>query len=443
VQAFGRDLSVMSRSIRPFRNEPGRDVTKDRPPEFDIGRYYYDQRFRIAEDAPMLNALIDATRAEYDLTPPQWAQWYSVALGFQPDLILELGRSKGNSTAVFCQAASRLNRARVVSLCNSHDWASKTMARLTHVVPAGWFDPLEARIADILAVDYDEILKGSERILLLWDAHGFEIAETVLGRILPLIRARPHLVLMHDISDNRYAAVPRSYEGQPVWKGSRWQTATGCATSRVNLGWMNSLQDQVVAIADFAVRNDIEIGSADHEYAEFFGAHPEHADEMRRTIGDRFYSVSAHWAFLSLTGKEPPFHFPPVPFQHRGDVSITDIHPSRWFRRSRPLPRRIETAPVRWQYAAVMMCRPRVEIPEAAQRSLRLRVRVEGASAGVSLLNADKSVFLECRRVDPGSEIETVLLPIRDMAHTGPVVIHTWDVPESARVIIDDISVVW
>jgi hypothetical protein len=61
----------------------------------------------------------------------------------------------------------------------------------------------------------------------------------------------------------------------------------------------------------------------------------------------------------------------------------------------------------------------------------------------VSLLNADKSVFLECRRVDPGSEIETVLLPIRDMAHTGPVVIHTWDLPESARVIIDDISVVW
>ena len=73
----------------------------------DVARFYYDQRHVIAADAAILNALIGAINAEYDLTRGQWAQWYSVALGFQPDLIVELGRSKGNSTALFCQAASR------------------------------------------------------------------------------------------------------------------------------------------------------------------------------------------------------------------------------------------------------------------------------------------------------------------------------------------------
>ena len=185
------DPTTLSVPPRPFQNVPGRDTTKDRAAEFDIARFYYDQRFGVAEDTGMLNALIGATRAEYDLAPPQWAQWYSVALGFRPDLILELGRSKGNSTALFCQAANRLGRTRVVSVCNSKDWVEETLPRLKPVVAAGWFDPLDARMADILDTDYEEIVKGSARVLVLWDAHGFEIAEVVLGRILPLISDRP------------------------------------------------------------------------------------------------------------------------------------------------------------------------------------------------------------------------------------------------------------
>lgn len=427
--------------IRPFQNEPGRDVAGDRTPEFDIARYYFDQRVRIADDAAVLNALIDATQAEYDLAPPQWAQWFSVALGFAPDLILELGRAKGNSTALFCQAASHLPGTNVVSICSSQDWALETVPRLKGIVSSRWFDRLEARTAEIGEVDYEEILKGRDRVLLLWDAHGFEIADVVLGRILPLISDRSHLVLMHDISDNRYAAVPRSYEGQPVWKGSRAQAASGSSNSRVNIGWMNSRQDQVIAVADFAVRNDIEIGSADHEYAQLFSGRPDAAAEMRQVVGDRFFSVSAHWAFLSLAGKTPPFHFPAVPFQHRGDVLVQDIHPApRWFHRARPLPRVVETAPIRWHYAAVMRCRPTATVP-ARGWSFRLRVSVEGAPVGIGLLSADRSTFVEYRRVEPGPE--TVILPVRDPSAVGPIVVHTWDIPQSARVRIDDISIVW
>jgi hypothetical protein len=62
---------------RPFQCVAGRDVSKDRPPELDIGRCYHEQRGAIAEDAAILNTLIAAINAEYDLTPSQWAQWYS------------------------------------------------------------------------------------------------------------------------------------------------------------------------------------------------------------------------------------------------------------------------------------------------------------------------------------------------------------------------------
>jgi hypothetical protein len=436
----------MSPPPPPFANVPGRDAAGDRGPVLDVGASYYEQRHVVAADLDRLRALIVATQAAHDLTPSQWAQWYSVVLNFRPDLIVELGRSKGNSTALFCQAASRLGATRVVSLCNSRDWSEESLPRVRAVVPPGWLECLDARTTDILDVDYEQLVAGSTRVLLLWDAHGFEIAETVLGRILPLIADRPHLVLMHDISDNRYAAVARSYEGQPIWKGSTWDRGTGTSLARVNIGWMNSLQDQVIAIADFAARNDIEIGSADHEYAEYFAARPQHAAEMAALLGSEFFSLSAHYAFLSLAGRQPPFHYPAVQrrFRHRSHATIRDVHPApRWWQWPAPLPRAIVTKPVNWDYAAVMDCLARETIPAGAAASLRLRLQVTEAPAGVGLLNADRSAFAESRRILPGIESALVFLPVADTSAACQLVVHTWDVPEPARVLIEDIAFVW
>jgi len=439
------DTTAMNAAVRPFQRVPGRDASLDRAAEYDIARFYYDERLHVAEDLETLKKLIAATNAEYDLAPRQWAQWYSVALGFRPDLILELGRGKGNSTALFCQAASRLGRTRVVSVCNSKHWAEETLPRLKAFIPQHWLDPLDARMADILDTDYSAILNGAIRVLVLWDAHGFEIAEIVLGRILPLISDRPHLLLMHDISDNRYARMERSYVDQPIWKGSTWDNGTGVSANRVNIGWMNSLQDQVIALADFATRNDVEIGSADHEFAQFFGAHPSYADEMRRTLGDRFFSLDAEWAFLSLFGRQPPFWFPGIQrrFKHQSRVVLRDIHPPRRFGRTTPLPRTVETTPVNWAYSAVIGWKPVEVIPEAAKRSMVIRLQVVGAPAGVGILNADHALFVDSRRILPALGNQTVFLAIADPANAGPLVIHTWDTPERARVVIEDISVVW
>jgi hypothetical protein len=436
--------NIVPEQIRPFGLAAPSGLGGDRR-AFDVAAAYYQQRDRIAEDAGILNALIAAIHAEYDLTPTQWAQWYSVALGFHPDLIVELGRGRGNSTAVFCQAASRLGRTRVVSLCNSKEWARDSLPKVKAVVGQPWLERLDARSVNILDVDYGQLFEGAERVLLLWDAHGFEIAEIVLGRILPLIAERPHLVLMHDISDNRYGAASPSYEGQPLWKGSTWDKGTGRSTGRVNIGWMSSLQDQVIAIGDFSTRNGFEVGSGDHEYARFFGAHPGYADEMRRAIGDRFFSPAAHWVFFSLAGVPPPIHFPAVQrrFRHYSEVTIHDTRARRWFGRGLSLPRVIETRPVPWEYSAVMGVRPRREIPADAQRSLRVCLRVEDAPAGIGLLNADQSAFIQSKCVLPGIDAATVWLAIDDPAAAGPLVVHTWETPESARVQIDGISMVW
>jgi hypothetical protein len=419
----------------PFQHVTGRDASAD-PPPCDIGQWYYDARLSIAEDASLLTALMQAVDWTNDLTSTQWAQWYSVALGFKPDRILELGRGRGNSTAVFCQAMSRLGQGDVVSLCQTGDWASLVAPRLAKIVPASWFSRLDARTTDILSENFDAILSGQQRVLVLWDAHGFEVAEVVLGEILPRVIDRPHLILMHDILDNRHASVPRSYENQPLWKGSKWQNRARAWNCRVNVGWMHGLQDQIIAIADFCARNSLEIGSADHEYDQFFSAHEDHAIEMRRLLGTQLFSLSADFAFFSLYGKHGPFYFPAVEgrqaFEHSCGLTIAE-----------PLPESILTSPRSWQYAAVFAWRPAVDVPPGVRSWMRLRLQVDGGAIGVGLLSPDGLSFAERRAVSPSAGPVTVLLPVADSRAPGRLVIQTWELPETASVRIQDLALLW
>jgi hypothetical protein len=413
--------------------------------DLEIARYYYDQRAQIHQDAPVLRSLMEAVNCLNDLEPAGWAQWYSVALGFKPDLIVELGRGYGNSTALFCQAAARLPGTRVVSLCSSRLWANATVMRLKTIVRNGWFDPLDVRTTDILDVDYAAVVKGSRRVLLLWDAHGFQIAEVVLGRILPLLAGREHLVIMHDITDTRHACLPKSYEGLPMWKGSTSAGPEGHPSARVNIGWMNSAQEQIVAIADFSYRNGFELGSADHAYAQFFTADPMAAADMTRLLGVEMFSLSAHWAFFSLSGRHP-LHFPSVTprFRNRSAVKIQAIDPRpRWYQRRQALPWTISTSPVAWRYAAVMGVRPAGEVPTGVARSMRVRVCVERADAGIGLLSADQSVFVRSARIGPSADSQTIWFELDPAVTYGPLVVHTWDTPERAQVTVEDISIVW
>jgi len=427
----------MADTLKPFSETPGRDTTNDQS-GFDIARCYYDQRSRIAEDADVLRRLMAAVDSPGELAPVQWAQWYAVVRGFAPSLILELGRGRGNSTALFAQAASRLGHTRIVSLCQNDAWAATVVPRIARIVDRRWFDRVDARLTDILTTDYGKIIAGHEPVLVLWDAHGLEIAEVVLGDILPRLLDRPHLVLIHDIIDNRYGGLSRSYDRLPLWKGLTWQKQARRWDSRVNIGWMNSIQDQVIALADFSARNDVAIGSADHEFHEFFSAHPAYADEMRQLLGDDVFSAPADWAFLSLTGKSGPFHFPAVT-SRRAFAQRSDIVTDQLLR----LPATIVTEPKPWMYASKLTWRPASTLPSDVQAFIRCRVQVEGGAIGVGLLSLDEKEFVETQVVSSAAEPVNVMLPVADLARRGPLVIYTWAAPESARVRIDDLSLVW
>ncbi len=398
----------------------------------DVARWYFDGREALASNGARLRQLIAAVNSPNELSSFQWAQWYAVALGFRPDLILELGRGRGNTTALFTEAASQIGGAtRVVSLCQTADWMRFTAPALRASTPESWFERLDARVTDISSADYDRLFADRARVLVVWDAHGFDVAEVVFGEILPKIVRRDHLLLLHDILDNRYADVPRSYDGQPLWRGAAWQDRNPQWRTRVNLGWMHALQNQVVAIADFVARNGIELGSADHAFHEFFAADPSREAVLRDAIGSDFFCRNGHWTFLSLNGLAGPFHFPAIDGRHaaaRGDVAAN-------------LPPVVETTAERWRIAATIpWCV--LDAPAAGSRRwLHLRVRVSGGPVGIGLLADDGTTFTVRRAVAPSEDDAELWLPTEDAA--GRLVVQTWDAPVAAAVRIVSIETRW
>lgn len=186
-----------------------------------------------------LAALLHAVDSPANMSLSQAESLFARTAAFEPDLIVELGRGLGNSTAVFTQYANESECEAVVSVGYETGWATISEPKLEQIVPQGWFSPLTVISWDITSVDYRPILAGYTRPLIFWDAHGRDVARTVLREIVPLLPAE-HLVIVHDMSPSdatpksRYRAGPVASEFsevKPLWKtlrnGFSWEFGDG------------------------------------------------------------------------------------------------------------------------------------------------------------------------------------------------------------------------
>ena len=113
-------------------------------------------------------------------------------------------------------------------------------------------------VGDLTEFDFFPILEPAGSVLVFWDAHGFAVADAVLTRIMPLLAERRHVVVCHDISDNRFHPERRSYGGLPFWRGMDY-FYNKRDTTEINIGWLCAVVDQILPLTDFCFRNDIEI----------------------------------------------------------------------------------------------------------------------------------------------------------------------------------------
>jgi hypothetical protein len=277
----------------------------------------WNQRQRIAASLERIQALNRAVNRPSELALYQWAQIIAFALEFQPDLIIELGRLFGNSTSCFLEVAHQLKGSRacrVVSLCLSDEWFHTTVPRLKSLVPKDWFAPGEILQRNILHHDFSTRLENTQRCLVFWDAHGFDVAECVLGNLLPQLVKKPHVILMHDLSDLRYDSAPPEYGEMGLWKGA------DSGELSFWLGHIFSRVAQAVSIVDFVSRNQLPLHSAAESFHQELATDPVKLATLRQMLGEELFSLQAHWFWFTLNearGKPTFPHY--IPPEKRGD----------------------------------------------------------------------------------------------------------------------------
>jgi FkbM family methyltransferase len=155
----------------------------------------------------------------FDLPIENWPELYDLTVTFRPDLVLELGRGYGNSTCVFTEAANAIGECRVVSVDSNPDrfWQAETAPKLLPLVGTEWFARLTVLQDDITTIDFQPLLQGSARVLVFWDAHGAEIADAVLRRLLPAL-PQENLLVVDDVwhSQELYG-LHAEYKAGPLW----------------------------------------------------------------------------------------------------------------------------------------------------------------------------------------------------------------------------------
>jgi predicted O-methyltransferase YrrM len=164
----------------------------------------------------MMHRLVDSDPR--NLPVESWSDLYELTVAYEPDAVLELGRGWGNSTCVFTEAANVIG-ARVYSIGfdSEHAWETRTAPRLLPVVGPDWFAPLTVVQDDITTFDFGPFLTGNSRALVFWDAHGMEVADTVLNRLLPALPADNKVVVDDILPTPESYGRKAEYQAGPLW----------------------------------------------------------------------------------------------------------------------------------------------------------------------------------------------------------------------------------
>jgi hypothetical protein len=131
---------------------------------------------------------------------------------------------------------------------------------LADIASIDWEHGVEAIVGEIADQDYRSLLDGAVRPMIFRDAHGYDVAEFVLGRILPFLAGPKALVVCHDMRDSRYFVGNR-----PPDLALRWRGQQEPYDRFLRLGDVHSSFEQLVSIVDFCSWSGVPFCSPTHE----------------------------------------------------------------------------------------------------------------------------------------------------------------------------------
>ncbi len=274
---------------------------------------YWENRQVLAEVQEKVKFLHKAVGYESHLLPYQYGQLIAMALIFKPDLILVFGAEVGHATCAFTQAAHILTGERscsVISVNSSLTWRDEVEPRLWKLLSESWFKPVRvSHYYPPSMAELELLLDNSHRVLLYWNDQKLDALTYLLGKVIPLIESKQHLVIVHSLYHNRHLAHEQYQYGDRVW----WQEGQ-ITQDFAHFEHYYGMASLVVPLLDFISRSGTEMYLADRSYAEMFKEY--HFAEMWDLFGNdetSLFSSFGSWGYFSLnTARERSLIFPAI-----------------------------------------------------------------------------------------------------------------------------------
>jgi glycosyltransferase involved in cell wall biosynthesis len=156
-----------------------------------------------------------------------------------------------------------------------------------------------------------------------------------------------------------------------------------------------------------------------------------------RNILDPYIQRESHLAAVAdlfdALRETPPSQVITLPLAEFASCNATSLAVGRGVR--------VVTNPVPWAYAASLSLSPGAASSREHQAALlRIRVRTSGADAGVGVVDAAGTAFIDRRSLEPSAESSEVLLRIPVLADAGQFIVQSWAAPRSATVEIETLD---
>jgi hypothetical protein len=426
----------------------------DTPPEFDLFTALANQAEVISARVARLSALKRAV----DCHKIDWMEWlllFAAAADYRPDLIVEIGRSRGNSTCALTEAAMLIDGCRVRSydVDGERAYETVTLPAIRPLVSPDWLGRQEIIHQDFTYEHPDDLLRDGRRVLVFWDAHGPAVARHMLSRIAPALATREHLILVHDILDARYVPVSHEYV-TPTGHHNCWR------------GHLVSDCEELDPIFDFVSRNGIQVNTAGQSaWRRCPEASPGDvvATAARRIVGStldlfpdaqsaRLASFSCHERSSTRLVFPPADNWDRVGANAGGRTADTtsvaldlaQFQPSMGTIGAAPDGGvRIVTPPLIWGYAATMALPPHARGGGGAPSgAVRVRAEVTDGTAAIGVTAWDGKSFVDRRFVWPSGKVVEVFLHLPQLSVAGDLVVQTWDEATSATVRIESATLI-
>ena len=253
----------------------------------------------INKNLKRLKLLKNLINDNVNLSFTQFALLYGAVLEFKPDLILEFGRAKGNSLAALLQGVYEIKNCSIESFCLSNYWQD-VFKKIKPHVESDWHNCVNIHTIDLTKINFEPVVKNKKKILIWWDAHGYEVAQHIFSSLMPLLMDKQHLVLIHDAYDARCLNKQKDYNNLPIYKSEEDCYAGKCAFLRI--GWITTACFEYISIIDFLSRNNTELKSLDYDlYQNNILLTSIFKDSFIDEIGITYFSMNEY------TG---PYYFP-------------------------------------------------------------------------------------------------------------------------------------